>query len=118
MLVNFHRLPKKLSLIEQYEEHLKTKLPKAQNARICGEYLKNGRRKFPSELPLWQFPPANHCKKRKAPTVRRPIPKPKPRKEYFKTYKERLLKKRLEKNQVDFDNLKEQLHDLEEKLAK
>ncbi|CAB3977280.1 Hypothetical predicted protein [Paramuricea clavata] len=37
--------------------------------------------------------------------------------ENFKTYKERLLKKRLEKNQVDFDNLKEQLHDLEEKLA-
>ena len=115
--VSFHRLPKKLSLIEQYEEHLKTKLPKAQNARICGEHFKNGRREFPSELPLWQFPPANHCKKRKAPTVRGPIPKPKPRKEYFKTYKERLLKKRLEKNQVDFDNLKEQLHDLEEKLA-
>ncbi|CAB3977283.1 Hypothetical predicted protein [Paramuricea clavata] len=63
------------------------------------------------------FLPGNHCKKRKAPTVRGPIPKPKPRKEYFKTYKERLLKKRLEKNQVDFDNLKEQLHDLEEKLA-
>ena len=46
--VSFHRLPKKLSLIKQYEEHLKTKLPKVQNARICGEHFKNGRREFPT----------------------------------------------------------------------
>ena len=104
--ISFHRLPKNKNLIEQYEKSLKTKLPSAQNARICGEHFKNGRREFPSELPLWQFPPPKHSLKRKGPVVRGPVPKPKPRTEYFKTYKEKLLKKRLEKKQADFDNLK------------
>ena len=115
--VSFHRLPKSQNLIEQYEISLKTNLPKAQNARICGENIKNGRREFPSELPLWQFPPAKHSRKRKVPVVRGPVPKPKPRTEYFKTYKEKLLKNRLEKKQAELDNLKEQLNALEEKLA-
>ena len=116
--ISFHRLPKNKNLIEQYEKSLKTKLPNAQNARICGEHFKNGRREFPSELPLWQLPPPKHSRKRKGPVVRGPAPKPKPRTEYFKTYKEKLLKKRLEKKQVDFDNLKKkQLNVLEEKLA-
>ena len=68
-------------------------------------------------MPLWQFPPTKHSRKRKVPVVRGPAPKPKPRTEYFKTYKEKLLKNRLEKKQAELDNLKEQLNALEEKLA-
>ena len=68
-------------------------------------------------MPLWQFPPTKHSRKRKVPVVRGPVPKPKPRTEYFKTYKEKPLKNRLEKKQAELDNLKEQLNALEEKLA-
>ena len=39
------------------------------------------------------FPQQNTSRKRKAPVVRGPVPKPKPRTEYFKTDKEKLFKK-------------------------
>jgi hypothetical protein len=37
--LSFHRLPKNTVLIDKYENTLKTKVPNAQNARVCGEHF-------------------------------------------------------------------------------
>jgi hypothetical protein len=111
-------LPRDQLLIEKYQTILKTTVSNIKNARICGAHFENGRREFASELPLWQHPQrstVNHTKsKRKAPTPRGPVPQPKPRNEYFKTYKEKLLKKQLDKKQIEVNSFKEQVSKLQE----
>lgn len=49
--------------------------------------------------------------KRKAPTHGGPVPhvQPKPRNEYFKRYKEKLLKKQLDKKRIEVNSLKDQV---------
>ena len=116
-------MPKNTDLIEKYEDILKTKVPNAQNARVCGRHFKNGKRESPSELPISHIPPASNsehgpiCPKRKAPTPRGPVPPPKPRNQYFNTYKERMMKKQLiDKKQAEINNLNEQLVNKEIKI--
>ena len=104
--------------ISDHFKHHSLYISNIKNARICGAPFENGRREFASELPLWQHPQrstVNHTKsKRKAPTPRGPVPQPKPRNEYFKTYKEKLLKKQLEKKQIEVNSFKEQVSKLQE----
>ena len=112
--LSFHRLPRDESIIEKYENILNTKVSK-KNVRVCGGHFKNGRRESRDELPLWQHPPKTPRKVRRAPTPRGPVPPPRPRTEHFKTYKEKLLKKQLDRKEVQVNNLKEQVCEVEKK---
>ncbi|XP_028416068.1 uncharacterized protein LOC114539654 [Dendronephthya gigantea] len=114
---SFHRLPSDQLLIEKYQNILKTTVSNTKSARVCGAHLKNGRREYASEFPLRQNPQTssvNHTgTKRKALILRGLVPQPRPRNKYFKTFKEKLLKKQFDKKQIEVKSLKKQVSKLQ-----
>lgn len=54
--LSFHCWPKQTRLSEKYEQILKTEVSSARNTWVCGVHFQQGRRQFPNELPVWQFP--------------------------------------------------------------
>ena len=117
--LSFHRLPRNETLVEKYQIILNSIFPNKKHTRICGAHFKNGKRESRDELPLWRFPPkALSTPKRKAPAPRGPIPQPKPRNEHFKSYKEKLLKKQLDKKIIEVNSLQVQVQEFEKKIEK
>ena len=115
--LSFHRLPRNETLVEKYQTILNSIFPNKKHTRICGAHFKNGKRESRDELPLWQFPPkALSTPKRKAPAPRGSIPQPKPRNKHFKSYKEKLLKKQLDKKIIEVNSLQVQVQEFENKI--